>query len=179
MDLDAGAVDEQPVRRVLGAGQGAENVFPYPALGPAHEAVVERLLRTVDARAIGPPAAATQGVDDPAQHPTIIHPLLAAHVGRQQRLDPSPLRIRKPKEIRHPTPPASEAVTHAPVTSGILLLGPDPRWPPKQTQGAADVSGSHQRPRCGSPPESPAAFSPAPRPQRRARRLARPARPAG
>jgi hypothetical protein len=126
MDLDAGAVDEQPVRRVLGAGQGAEDVFPYPALGPAHEAVVERLLRTVDARAIGPPAATTQGVDDPAQHPTIIHPLLAAHVGRQQRLDPSPLRIRKPKEIRHPTPPTSEAVNHAPANSGILLLGPDP-----------------------------------------------------
>lgn len=30
MDLDADAVDEQPVRRRLGTGQGAEDVFPSP-----------------------------------------------------------------------------------------------------------------------------------------------------
>jgi hypothetical protein len=42
-------------------------------------------------------------MNDPAQHTTIIHAGLAAHIGWQQRLDPSPLRIGKPKEIRHIT----------------------------------------------------------------------------
>jgi hypothetical protein len=42
-------------------------------------------------------------VDDPAQHPPIINPGLTANIGWQQRLDSSPLRIRKPKEIRHIT----------------------------------------------------------------------------
>ena len=105
MDLDTGAIDEQPVGRILGAGQGAEDVLPYPSLCPAHEAIVERLLRAVDPRTIGPTAAAAKGVHDPAQHATIIHPFLAAHICRQQRFDPRPLRIRKPKEIRHPVPP--------------------------------------------------------------------------
>jgi hypothetical protein len=36
---------------------------------------------------------------DPAQYTAIIHPCLAAHVGRQQWSDPLPLRIRKPEEI--------------------------------------------------------------------------------
>src|SRR3546814_4583045 len=40
-------------------------------------------------------------MDDPAQHPAVIDTPLAAGVRRQQRLDPCPLRIRKPKEIRH------------------------------------------------------------------------------
>ncbi|WP_246661574.1 MULTISPECIES: hypothetical protein [unclassified Tardiphaga] len=40
-------------------------------------------------------------MDDATQHTTIIYPGLTAHVGWKQRLDPSPLRIGKPKEIRH------------------------------------------------------------------------------
>ena len=106
MDLDAGAVYEQPVGRFLSAGQGAEDVLPYSAFRPPHEAVVEGLLRAIDVRTVGPAAAAAQSMDDPAEHASIIHPWLAAHVGRQQRFNPRPLRIRKPKEIRHPTPPA-------------------------------------------------------------------------
>jgi hypothetical protein len=42
-------------------------------------------------------------MDDPTQHTTIIHPRFAAHIGREQRLDPGPLRIGKPKEISHLT----------------------------------------------------------------------------
>jgi hypothetical protein len=31
----------------------------------------------------------------------VVNPLLAANIRRQQRLDPRPLSIRKPKEISH------------------------------------------------------------------------------
>jgi hypothetical protein len=101
MDLDAGAVDKEPVRDILGSSQGAEDVLPDAALGPTHETVVKRLLGTIDVRAISPATAAFQRMDNAAENTPVIDSLLAANIGRQQRLDPSPLIIRKPKEIRH------------------------------------------------------------------------------
>jgi hypothetical protein len=102
MCFDAGAVDEQAVGHPLGPRQRAENVFPDAPLGPAHETVVERLLRTVDMlRAIAPASTALQGMNDAGKHTAIINPLRTAQAGRQQRLDPRPLAIGKPKEIRH------------------------------------------------------------------------------
>ena len=74
VDLDAGAVDEQPVGSAFGSGQRAEDVLPDPTLGPAHEAIVERLLGAIDRRAITPAPAALQGMDDPQKHPAIIDP---------------------------------------------------------------------------------------------------------
>ena len=82
MDLDAARVDEQAIGYILGPRKRAEDTLPNAALGPAHEAVVERLLRTVDVPwAIGPAPAALQRMDDPAQHTAIIHARLAAHIG--------------------------------------------------------------------------------------------------
>jgi len=101
MDLDATAVDEQAIWSVAGSRQRTENAFPDDALGPADEPIVERFLRTIDVSTVRPASAAAKRVDDPAQHPTIIHTWLTANIGRKQRLDPSPLRIGKPKEIRH------------------------------------------------------------------------------
>jgi len=112
MGLDAGTVDEQPVGRILGVGECAEDALPDAALGPANEAVVERLLGSIDIRAVRPATAAAKRMDDPAQHPAVVNALLAAHVGRQKRLDPRPLLIRKPKEIRHLTASIQKAVNH-------------------------------------------------------------------
>jgi len=44
---------------------------------------------------------------DPADDPTIIDPIHTANVGRQMRLDPSPLLIAQPKQIpaHDPDPP--------------------------------------------------------------------------
>jgi hypothetical protein len=64
-------------------------------------------------------------MDDTTQHTTIVHARLGAHSGGQQRLDPGPLRIGKPK--KRPIPPLQYvAVNHGPLPKGIPLLGPDP-----------------------------------------------------
>src|SRR3546814_9981017 len=51
VNLDAGAVDEQAIRHPFGPGKRVENVWPATPLGPAHEAVIERLLGAIDRRA--------------------------------------------------------------------------------------------------------------------------------
>jgi hypothetical protein len=82
MDLDATAVDEQPVRRISGSRQRAEDALPDAALGPADEPIVERLLWPIDIGAVGPAPATAKRMDDPAQHTTIVHARLTANIGR-------------------------------------------------------------------------------------------------
>jgi hypothetical protein len=101
VDLDAAAIDEQPVWRISRSGQSAEDPLPDPALRPANEPVVERLLRAIDIRAVCPTASAAKRMHDTTQHTSVIHTRHAAHIRWKQRLDPGPLRIGKPKEIRH------------------------------------------------------------------------------
>jgi hypothetical protein len=101
VNLDAGTVDEQPVGCIFAACQGAEDAFPDAALGPADEAIVDRLLWPVDASTVTPTSAALEGMNDPTQYPTVINPLLAPCIGWQQRLDARPLSVGKPKEISH------------------------------------------------------------------------------
>jgi hypothetical protein len=45
---------------------------------------------------------------DPADDSAIVNPLDAAHIGRQMRLDPSPLFVAQPKQItaHDPDPPS-------------------------------------------------------------------------
>jgi hypothetical protein len=121
MDFDAGAVDKEPIRHILGSRQGTEDVLPDAALGPAHETVVKRLLGTVDIGAVSPATAAFQRMDDPAENTAIVNSLLAANIGRQQRLNPRPLRIRKPKEIRHFNASSLETSNHNSPKLGIPL----------------------------------------------------------
>src|ERR1700676_4237283 len=127
MNLDAGAVDDEPIRRVLCAGQGGKDGLPDAALGPANEAIVECLLRPIDRRTIGPASPRLQRLNDTAQHASVIDPLLAACVGWQQGRDPSPLRIGKPEKLGHITTSLPKAVNHAGAAVGIPLMGPDPR----------------------------------------------------
>lgn len=77
-------------------------------------------------RAISPAAAALQRMDDPGKHPAIVDTPSAAQPRRQQRLDPGPLIIRKPKEIRLANASSQAALNHTPTEMGILLLGPNP-----------------------------------------------------
>jgi hypothetical protein len=68
-------------------------------------------------------------MDDPAQDPAVIHARLASHICRQKRLYPLPLRVGKPKEIRHATASSLRRVNHVAVRKETHLLGPDPRSP--------------------------------------------------
>jgi hypothetical protein len=99
--LDQRGVDEQPRWQILVRGQGMEDALPSTVIGPPHEAVVERLLGAIVERTIAPAPAAAQRMDNSREHAAIIHAGNAARVARQQRLDPRPLLIGKPKQIRH------------------------------------------------------------------------------
>jgi hypothetical protein len=102
VNLEARGVDEQSIRSILGTREGREEIFPNAPLRPSDEAIVERLLRPINlSRTIRPSTTVLQCMHDPAQNAAIINPLDTARIVRQKRFDPRPLRIRKPKEIRH------------------------------------------------------------------------------
>jgi hypothetical protein len=64
--LNMCGIDHLGVRRSTIAGKLSEQVFPYAATGPAHEAVIDRGWRTIGLRTIAPSAAALEHVHDPA-----------------------------------------------------------------------------------------------------------------
>lgn len=102
MNLDTGAVDEQPVRGIFASSKSAEDVFPDPAFSPTHKAVVQGLFGAINMfRAVAPTPAALQRVDDAGQNTTVINTARAAQTGGKKRRNPLPLCIRKPKQIRH------------------------------------------------------------------------------
>lgn len=98
-------LDEQPVRSLSCSCWRAEDAFPNAALGRANEPVIECFLWAIDVGAFPPTGTAAKSMDDAIQQATIIHAWLAAHVGRQQRLDACPLCIEKSKKISILPPP--------------------------------------------------------------------------
>jgi hypothetical protein len=102
VDLDTAAVDEELGRHALDPGKLGEDALPNTALSPAPETVVERLLRAIDVLGtITPTTATLQCVDNAGEHPPIIYPRHPTRILRQKRLNPRPLLIGKPEEIRH------------------------------------------------------------------------------
>jgi hypothetical protein len=106
MDFHMAAIERYLPRRVGIAGDRRKYRLPNTAFAPACEAIVDRLVRTVFARAILPPATNTLNMHDAAQNPPIIIALRAGLVGRQMRFDFRPLLVAKPKQARiHGWPP--------------------------------------------------------------------------
>jgi len=102
VNLDARAVDEQLRRHAFEPGKVSKDALPHTALGPTPETVVERLLRAVDVLGtITPTTATLQCVDYAGKHPPVIDPRHPTRILWQKRLNPRPLLIRKPEEIRH------------------------------------------------------------------------------
>jgi hypothetical protein len=99
MRFDMGRVDHLRVRASAVSGKFSEQVFPNPALCPTHETVVDRHRRAILWRAIAPAAATFQHVHNPADDAPIVYPFDTANIGRQMRLDPSPLPVAQPKQI--------------------------------------------------------------------------------
>ena len=79
------------------SGKFAEQVFPNPALSPAHKAVIDRRRRTILGRAIAPAAAALEYMHDPADHAAIVLPLDTAHIRRQDEVRSAPTAHRSAK----------------------------------------------------------------------------------
>jgi len=116
MRLDMRRIDHLRRGRSATNGEFAEQPFPHTALGPAHEAIVNRRWRPVFRRTITPSAAALQHMQDAADHAPIIHPILAPHVRRQQRPDPLPLLVAQPEQV------ASHGLTSAHLENRQLIL---------------------------------------------------------
>ena len=50
-------------------------------------------------RAIAPATTTLENMHNPADDTTVVDPLHSANIGRQLRLDPSPLLVAQPKQI--------------------------------------------------------------------------------
>ena len=92
-------IDHLHVGRSPTPGQFAKQVLPQPSTRPAHEAVIDGCRRAIFGRAIAPAASALENMRDPADDPTIVYPLDAAHIPWQIWLNSSPLLVAQPKQI--------------------------------------------------------------------------------
>jgi len=91
--FDVRRVDHLRLGRSTAAGKFSEQPLPHAALGPAHEAIVDRRRWAVLRWAIAPPATTLQYMQDTADDPPVIDPILAPHIGRQEGLDLQPLIV--------------------------------------------------------------------------------------
>src|SRR5450755_4323017 len=100
MGFKMGRVDHQPARSTSLARQLGEDLVEHAKTAPAHEPVVDRLVRTVVARSITPPQPVPDDEDDPADHPSIIN---SGNAMRQweKRLDPTHLRLGQQEKVSH------------------------------------------------------------------------------
>jgi hypothetical protein len=95
--LDVRRIDHLRLARSTSNRQLPEKLLPDAAFGPPRKAIVDRRVRAVLRRAILPSTAASQHMQDAADHPPIVRPFLAAYVARQMQLDLLPLMVVKPE----------------------------------------------------------------------------------
>ena len=127
MRLDVRRIDHLRVARSAAIRRRTEQILPYAASSPPHKAIVDRRWRAVFRRAIAPPAAALQYMQNATDHAAIIHASLAAHIGRQKRRELLPLFVAQPKQIASHDPLILiPPENHYPIHSSRLLLGLDP-----------------------------------------------------
>src|SRR5258708_29228017 len=97
MRFDVRRIDHLRLARSTSNGKLPEKLLPDAPFSPPRKAIVDRRVRTVLRRAILPPTAAPQHMQEAADHPLIVRPFLAAHVRRQMRLGLAPLRVVAPE----------------------------------------------------------------------------------
>ena len=98
VSLEVGGVDHQPVRLSTLGRQLREDPVEHAHPAPPHEAVVDRLVRTVVPRRIAPAQAVTDHEDDPRDNPPVSDPRDPV---RQWKIRPDAthLRLRQPDQI--------------------------------------------------------------------------------
>lgn len=97
MRLDVCRIDHLRLAQSTSNGKLPEKLLPDAPFSPPREAIVDRRVRTVLRRAILPPTTAPQHMQDATDHPPIVRPFLAAHIGRQMPLDLLPLMVVEPE----------------------------------------------------------------------------------
>jgi len=140
MRLHGRGIEEHLRGWATGLGQGLEQIGPDALGRPAHEPIVERLLRTIDlAWRIRPTPARLQHMDDAADHPTVIDALLAPRLGRTMR---SSQTVRPSAKTRSSDPPFRRR-NHRP-SSKAKFMGPEPSAVPlpdtKRTRSSHPLS---------------------------------------
>ena len=98
MGFQMGRVDHQPARLASLARQFGKNLVEHAKTAPAHEPIVNRLVRTVLARSVAPPQPVPDDEDDPANHPSVINSGNTMRQ-REKRLNPPHLRLREQEQI--------------------------------------------------------------------------------
>jgi len=126
MRFDVGGVDHLRIRRSSTPGQFPEQVFPDATPRPAYETVIDRHVWAILGRAIAPATAALENMHDPADNPAIIDPLHTANIGRQVRLDPSPLLVAQPKQIPAHDPDPLPKTNQDRIVGAQELMSSDP-----------------------------------------------------
>src|SRR6185437_17171947 len=99
MRFDCGGIDQHIRRRPACRSQSAEDIHPDTFGSPTYEPIVECLARAIDGGCVNPAAARLQHMDNATDHPTIIHPRLAACVNRKMWHDPRELPVIQPELI--------------------------------------------------------------------------------
>ena len=93
------AIERDLPRRVGRRRDSGEYVLPNPSLAPTREAIVDRLVRTVLARAIFPTASHLLHMHDAAQDAPVILAFGTGLIGWQMRHHFRPLLVVEPKQI--------------------------------------------------------------------------------
>ena len=94
------AVESHSFRRFSRFGRRLEDALPNSLRTPAVEAIVDRLGRPIFRRTIDPSTSALEHMHDPAQNAPIVLRLHATAIAWNKRLNPRPLPVAKPKQVR-------------------------------------------------------------------------------
>src|SRR6185295_6612124 len=106
MRFDRGGVDGQSHAVLAAAGERFKDRLPMSALSPAIEAIVDRRVRTIVGRAIGPACAALKHVKDTADYASIVIALWSGLVRWQMRLYTRQRLVVEPEQpFAHRSPP--------------------------------------------------------------------------
>jgi hypothetical protein len=106
----------------IGARQRVKQPTPNAAHRPAAKAIVDRRRRPVDGRAILPPTARFQNVDDPADNPPVVGPSRSGwFLGKSGPMAPhcASLNQNSPAMIQAPNPIRLESQSDNPLNTLI------------------------------------------------------------
>ena len=98
MSLDRRGIERQGDCIFAKPRQGLKNCSPPVTFGPAVEAIVDRRIRPIFARAIAPSGSRLQHVNDAADDAPVVVALRSRQSIRQVRFKTRPLPVTQPKQ---------------------------------------------------------------------------------